>query len=119
MLSACAESMIPSALPWMLVAPLKRLKGLRRGLHRPPSPLFPLQLLVFFAAVTVTATTVAVAVIVATATIAAVTVTIAVTIAVAVVTAVAVAATNIKSIAAATVASTATILATFFAAAFS
>jgi hypothetical protein len=33
MLSACAESMILSVLPWMLVALLKRLEGLRGGLH--------------------------------------------------------------------------------------
>ncbi len=29
MLSACAESKILSALPWMIVAQLKRLEGLR------------------------------------------------------------------------------------------
>ncbi len=33
MLLACAESMILSALPWTLVAQLKRLEGLRLGLH--------------------------------------------------------------------------------------
>jgi hypothetical protein len=40
MLSACAESMLLSAPPWMLVSPLKRLEGLRWGLHQPPSSLF-------------------------------------------------------------------------------
>jgi hypothetical protein len=33
MLSACAESIILSARSWTLVAPLKRLEGLRQELH--------------------------------------------------------------------------------------
>ncbi len=96
-LSACAESMILSAPPWMLVAQLKRLEGLRRGLHQPPLPLFPLQVLVdccFFCRCRCHHRHCCHSVVVTAVTVAAVTITIAV--AIAVLTAVLVAATNIS-----------------------
>jgi hypothetical protein len=62
--AGCAESMILSVPPWTLIAQLKRLEGLRLGLHQLLLLLFPLQVLVdccFFATVAVAAATVAVA----------------------------------------------------------